>query len=817
MLISLNWLQRYVDLSDLTPERIADDLTLTTAETEGIHAFGEALSQIVVAKVVECGPHPEADKLSVTQVDAGTGELLQIVCGAPNVAKGQTVSVILPGRRLPDGTKIKKGKLRGQVSHGMICSERELGLSDEHQGILVLETELPPGTPLTEALPVRDFLIEIDNKSINHRPDLWGHYGFARELAAIYGRPLADPLQGLHLEIPSEGESLDLRIDVPSEACPRYLGAIANKIRIQTSPDWMRYLLVAVGQRPINNLVDLTNFLMLDLGQPMHAFDRRRIRGDKIRVRFAREGESMRTLDGEERSLQGGDLLICDAQGPVALAGIMGGENSMVSEETQSLFLESANFHAATVRRTSARLGLRTDSSARFEKSLDPSLAELAARKFLALLPEVSPGAVLAGPLQDPAHWSYEPKVVPLRPARASRILGIPLDEAGIRGYLEPLGFELEKGREGALEVKVPSWRATKDIGIEEDLIEELGRSYRYDNIPEEAPLRRVQAPYQDPELWTLRKIRHILAEDCALSEVYNYSFLNEELCARLGLADLAYAEVTNAIAAHYTRLRRDLLPGLLGSLALNLGQQDEVALFECGKAYRPDEPGETRTDPETGETRTLPREVHQVVAVLARRGRGAAYQDLRGKLEHLLRRLGRPSYQSRLLENPPSWMHPGRSAAFYSEESNASEVPFAYVGELHPKVLQSLDLELGDNQAAAFCLDLRALLALSEQKLQYRPVPKFPEQPVDLAFLAPEELQVAALARLLEEANPKLVQEVHLFEVYRGKGLPEGKKSLNFTVTLCSPKRTLDSKDEERYINRVRTLAQSLGADLRG
>jgi phenylalanyl-tRNA synthetase beta chain len=816
MLISLNWLQRYVDLSGLSPERIADDLTLTTAETEGVHPFGEALAQIVVAKVVECGRHPEADKLSVTQVDAGTGELLQIVCGAPNVAKGQTVSVILPGRRLPDGTKIKKGKLRGQVSYGMICSERELGLSDEHQGILVLDTELAPGTALTEVLPVRDFLIEIDNKSINHRPDLWGHYGFARELSAIYQRPLADPLLGRRLDLPSEGETLDLSIDVPPLACPRYVGALVGNIQVQTSPDWMRYLLVAVGQRPINNLVDLTNFVMLDLGQPLHAFDRTTLHGDKIRVRFAEEGERMRTLDGEERLLQPSDLLICDAEGPVALAGIMGGENSMVSEDTKTLFLESANFHPATVRRTSARLGLRTDSSARFEKSLDPSLAEEAARKFLSLLPEVSPGATLAGPLQDPSGWTFKPKRVTLRPSRASKILGIELDESKICGFLEPLGFEVQDQDPESLAVEIPSWRSTKDINIEEDLIEELGRSYRYDNIPEKAPLRRVQAPFHDPELWTLRKIRHILAEDCSLHEVYNYSFLNDELCAKLGLADLPYAEVTNAIASHYTRLRRDLLPGLFGSMALNLGNRDQIALFECGKGYRPDQAGETWTDPKQGSTHTLPHEVHQVVGLLANRKESDAYQVLRGRLEHLLTRLGRPNFESQFLEEAPAWMHPGRSASLCANQEEGG-FSFAYVGEIHPKILQSLDLDLGDNQAAAFCIDLRALLRVPEQTLNYRPVPKFPEQPVDLAFLAPEELRVATLTKLLQRANPKLVRGVRLFEVYRGKGLPEGKKSLNFTVTLGSPKRTLDSKDEERYINRVRDLVQEIGAEMRG
>ncbi|MCA8956046.1 MAG: phenylalanine--tRNA ligase subunit beta, partial [Planctomycetes bacterium] len=478
MKISIRWLQRYVDLSDQRPEQIRDALTMSTAEVEAIHPFAVGLDELVVGHVLTCGRHPDADKLSLTTVDVGQGEPLQIVCGAPNVAQGQRVVVIQVGQELPDGTKIKKTKIRGAVSMGMICSERELGLSEDHDGILVLDKDYTPGITLGRVRPLADHVLEIDNKSINHRPDLWGHYGFARELAAILGREL-QPL-GAPVAFPNDGARLDLRIE-DADACPRYLGVCLSGVKATRSPDWMRYLLHAVGQRSINLLVDLTNFVMLELGQPMHAFDRRRLAGDVV-VRRARAGEGMVTLDEQKRELEPSDLLITSGGAPVALAGIMGGLGSMVEPDTNELFLESATFHAATIRRTSTRLGLRTDSSARFEKALDPANAEIAVHRFLTLIGELCPGARAAGPVVDPAEWRYEPRRIALRRARLDLKLGHEIPDPEVTKILESLEFGVTATDEG-FDVDVPSFRATKDVTIEDDLIEEVGRMFRYDNI----------------------------------------------------------------------------------------------------------------------------------------------------------------------------------------------------------------------------------------------------------------------------------------------------------------------------------------------
>ncbi|MCA8969840.1 MAG: phenylalanine--tRNA ligase subunit beta [Planctomycetes bacterium] len=826
MLLSLRWLSRYVDLSDLDATRIADDLTMATAEVDGLEVSGEALREIVVGHVVECGKHPDADKLSLTKIDDGSGELLQVVCGAPNVAQGQRIAFCRVGVNVPvDGKKLKKGKIRGLESLGMICSARELGLSEDHTGILVLDTEAAPGTRLTDVLPLSDTLIEIDNKSVTHRPDLWGHYGFARELAAIYERPLKDALEGLSLDVPTRGDTVPIAIDASRGACSRYCGVVIRDVVIGPSPDWMQQLLVAIGARPRNNIVDLTNWLQFDLGQPTHAFDLDRLAGPRIDVRFANEGESITTLDGQARALTTSDLLICDGNGPVALAGVMGGEGSMVEEGTTSVLLESANFDAATVRRTSMRLGLRTDSSARFEKSLDPALAELTARKFLAMLPEVAPGARVAGPIVDPASWAYEPRHVHLRLPRVSSLLGVAIDESAARGFLEPLGFTLrEKGYE-SFDVTIPSWRATKDIAIEEDLVEEIGRCFRYDAIEPVAPRAPVDALHRDPELALDERVRTVCAYDLGLHEVYNYSFLDDALCERLGLAGFSYVQVTNAIASHLSRVRRDVLPSLLGSVTDNFRSRDDVALFEVGNGYRPESPGEARAfssaDGDAHE-RVLPLEVHQLAALRVVRGGEHPYRRLRGDFETLLARLGVNAADVRVPTSEEAstlpWMHPARTAVFVTK---AGEV-LGYVGDVHPRTVRALDLDFAVRKgptggAAACCLDLRACLAAPVVALRYVPVPRFPSQPVDLAFLVDDAVRAGDVGRLIEDANPKFVRRHQLFEVYRGKGLPDGKKSLNFRVELGSDKRTLNAEDEERYLDRIRNLCRERGFELRG
>jgi phenylalanyl-tRNA synthetase beta chain len=794
MKLSLRWLSRHVDLAGLTPERIRDDLTMSTAEIEGLQRLGAGLETLVVGHVAERTRHPGADKLSLTRVDVGSGEPLPIVCGAPNVAAGQKVAVALPGTVLPDGTRIKPAKIRGESSHGMVCSERELGLSDDHGGILVLDAEAPVGARLVDVLPVQDHVLEIDNKSINHRPDLWGHYGFARELAAIYRRELR-PLD--RAALPAQGDAPVVEI-ADLQACPRYCALFVDGIAAAPSPAWLRWLLHAVGQRPINLLVDLTNFVMLDIGQPMHAFDRRRVEAG-IGVRFAQPGESITTLDGVVRPLTDKDLLITSGGAPVAIAGVMGGLGSAVGDDTTSILLESATFHPSTVRRTSARLGHRTDASARFEKSLDPALAELGVRRFVLHLQAIQPQARAAGPLADPARWRHEPRKIALRKARLTQKLGVDLPDEEVEQILERLKFEVARGADG-FTVTVPSFRATKDVTIEDDLIEEVGRMHRYDRIPE-LPLRAVvAAPPREPELYLGRELGRIAALELGAHEVYDYTFVPDRLLEAAGVLDLPHVRVTNPVAPDVTRVRRTVLPSLLGAAAPNLRTRAEVRAFEHGKGYQP----------ESRDAHGLPREVRELAIAWARRDGPDPLAELRSRVEALLARAGYPAD----LDAAPAagllpYEHPGRTVA-----AVRGGAVVARLGTLHPRVARALELP---TTTAIAVLDLRAMLGTGRAQKALQPIPRFPEQPVDVALLVAAAVPVARARALLRDAGGGLVRDVRLFEVYRGPNLPPGQKSLNFTVILGADDRTLTAADEAQYLAALRARVAEVGAELRG
>ncbi len=805
MKLSLRWLSRHVDVSHLDPKQILADLTMSTAEIEGLERFGDGLECLVVGHVRKREKHPDADKLSVCTVDLqDAGGVVQIVCGAPNVAAGQRVVVIRPGDTLPPvgnkgALKIKVGKIRGVESHGMICSEAELGLSEEADGIFVLPEKTPIGAKFVDVCPVQDWVFEIDNKSVNHRPDLWGHYGFARELAAIYGlecKPVTE-----RLDFPTEGDALPIEIDEAAKAaCPRYCGLVIDGVDSGPSPNELRWLLAAVGQRAINLPVDLTNFVMLDLGQPMHAFDRRHVGDGPVRVRFARDGEAMTTLDGQERALETTDLLICSGDTPEALAGVMGGAGTMVEEGTSTLFLESANFHATTIRRTSMRLGLRTDASARFEKAQDPANAELAVHHFVRLLQEHCPDARAAGPLVDPAGFDFEPPVVELRRARLHQKLGHELDDAQVQAIFESLQFGVDVTETG-FTVRVPSFRATKDINAEDDLIEEVGRMFRYDNIPEKPLTGTIEPPPRNDELGLSRRLVESACFDLGCSEAYNYTFIGDAAVQACGAGGHAYLRATNPVAPEMTRIRRHVLPSLLGNLAPNLREQGEVRLVEHGKGYHAEMKGEDHV---------LAHEVREIAIVFARRDGEHPFGELREAVQAMLGRGGYPAVLERVWHGKDQpWVHPQRAVAIDRDGS-----PVGYVAHLHPGVARALDLP---KTVAIACLDVRALIVAGRQIAQYAPVPTFPPLPVDVALLVDEGVQVKAASDFLRQVGRKLVRHVELFEAYRGEHVPAGKKSLNFTVTLGADDRTLADKDESKFLKKVREQAASIGAELRG
>ncbi|MBK9383839.1 MAG: phenylalanine--tRNA ligase subunit beta [Planctomycetes bacterium] len=804
MKISLNWLGRYVDLSGLEPRRIALDLTMGTAETEGLHRFGAGIEGVVIGHVVSCAKHPEADKLSLTKVDFGAGEAVPVVCGAPNVRAGQKVAFAPIGTKLPGDLEIKKAKIRGAESFGMICSEKELGLSDENAGILVLEDGLRAGAKLLDAVPeASDWVIEIDNKSVTHRPDLWGHYGFARELAAIYGRelrpyPAPEPVCGSR-------PAHRVRID-DDRGCSRYVALCLDGVFVERSPRWLRYLLAAVGQRSISNLVDLSNFVMLDLGQPNHSFDAAKLSAAGIVVRRAKDGETMATLDGALRQLTRDDLLICDGEAPVAIAGVMGGGATEVGPETTRVLLESACFDPVSVRRTAQRLALRTDASARFEKSLDPTQALDAAYRFAALARELCPQAQVSAAIADVGAWKRPGTSVGLSGDLVRKRLGSPIADERIVGILESLGFQVRE-EPTQLVVDVPTWRATKDVSIAEDLVEEVGRMVGYDNISPVPHAMPLVPPHRDEERLLRRRAEDVMAA-LGFSQALNYSFVTDEILAMLGEDPARYVEVLNPIAVNASRLRREGPPSLLANLLDNLRREPRVALFEVGKGYQLEHLNE----------RAEPRERHWLAAVLATaRGEDGAprqlvpgpFYALKGVLDELCLRLDAPGLEfEKLASGAPAWAHPARCARILRRGRE-----LGLIAEAHPGVLQALGIEAG---TAIFDLDLRALLGARDAVRSYVALPRFPSTRLDVAVAAPRSMSAAALAALIREVDPAQVGAIEPFDVYEGASVGEGRRSLAFHVELLSLERTLGEKDVARFLERLARALDARGAELR-
>ncbi|MEO8184610.1 MAG: phenylalanine--tRNA ligase subunit beta [Deltaproteobacteria bacterium] len=804
MLISLRWLGRHIDLGGLEPKQIALDLTLSTAEVEGVEEFLPHAREVVVGRVLSRAPHPGADRLSLCRVDVGQAEPLPIVCGAGNVAAGQTVAVALPGSTLPGIGKLQKSKIRGELSLGMICSETEIGLAGESAGIWVLPDSLRVGAPLADALGLGDWVIDIDNKSLTHRPDLWGHRGIARELSAIYRRPLLP----FDVALPSTGSGQGVPVRLEDKACSRYLALPIDGAEALPSPLWLRALLVAVGQRSLGQLVDLSNFVMLDLGQPNHVFDRQRLAADGISVRKARAGQAFTALDGRKLQLAEDDLLICSGTEGVALAGVIGGANSEVTGETQTLLLEVATFDAATVRRTSVRHALRTDSSARFEKSLDPELPPIAAAHFASLLQSLQPGVRFPLELTDVRSVPARQLEIALDPERVRAALGAPLPDSQIRELLERLSFGVEPAP-GGFRVSVPSARATKDISIERDLVEEVGRSFGYGNIAERSLVCPVEPPPHDERRWLVRRIQDRLAGAARFTETLSYSFHSDELLAAVGMAELPHATIDNPQVAHESRVRRSVAPSLLSGLEANRRHRELVRLFEVGKGYLPERPN----------ARHEPEERH-LVAVLwaappppARADfRQNALSQLQGVVADVLGVLERPPLEWVAGEGS-SWAQPGRCVA---ARYPGGEV-VATLAQVSPDVLGRLGLKGRlQSDVALGEISIDALLAAPRQTRRYVPLPKFPGIKVDIALAVDPSVQSAQVVTVIREAAGAVCKAVELFDVYTGDAVGAGKKSLAYHVLLQADDRTLSDTEEQKFLKRLDSKLDAIGAKLR-
>lgn len=806
MLISFNWLARHIDLTDITAERVAADLTLSTAEVESVEAYLPHARELVVGRVLRRDKHPDAERLSVCEVEVGAEAPKKIVCGAANVAAGQVVPVALPGVELPGIGKLKASKIRGVPSEGMICSEQEVGLADSSDGIWVLPDSLRVGARLSEALGLGDFVIEIDNKSITHRPDLWGHRGIARELSAVYRRPL----RPLPLTLPPLGQGPAVPVVVESPACSRYLALPIAGVSALPSPLWLRALLGAVGQRSLGQLVDVSNFVMLDLGQPNHVFDRKRLGPDGIQVRPARAGERFVALDGKVLELSAEDLLIASRGEGVALAGVIGGQNTEVTAETTDVVLEVATFDPVSVRRTSVRHAVRTDSSARFEKSLDPELPLAAAAHFVNVLSELQPGLSLPSPLSDVRRAPPRATTIRLRTERVREELGAALSDDEILSILGRLGFGIERAGDGAYDVAVPSERATKDISIERDLVEEVGRLYGYGNIPEQSLVAPVEPPPRDERRLLVRKLQDRLAGAARYTETISYSMQPDALIELFGLAGLPHVTVGNALSTQESRIRRTLVPSLLARIEQNRRHREVVRLFEIGKGYLPEHAAEDHQ----------PRELHLCTLLLAApppapnaHFHANAFSELQGTLADLFSVLERPEVVWEQRGEPPPWAHPVRWLGAYYPSGQC----VASLASVRPDVLAQLGLKGRlESDLAVAEISLDAVLDEPRVPRRYRPLPRFPGIKVDVAVAAPKAMQSRQVVAAIRDAAGKQLEGIELFDIYTGAAVGPERKSLAYHVLLQAADRTLTDADEQKFLRRLRTKLEELGAELR-
>jgi len=793
MLLSLNWLREFVPYEG-SVDTLADRLTMLGLEVEGVSRPFAACKDVVVGKVLTREQHPDADKLSVCAVDVGQGEPLQIVCGAANVAAGQYVPVAVIGTKLPGGLTIKKSKLRGVESCGMICSESELGLAEKSEGILALDGAPALGRSLAEAFGLDDVVLEIGITP--NRADCLSILGLARETAMAFGLPLALPKVRLEEHGPDAASLVSIRIKDP-DACPVYRARILRGAQIKPSPAWMRWRLAAVGQRPLNNIVDVTNYVMLELGQPLHAFDRSLLAGDFIEIRRAQEGQRFTTLDGQERTLTARDLLICDQAKAVALAGVMGGENSEINPRSTEVLLECAVFDPATIRKTGRRLGLSSESSYRYERGVDQPGSLFAMNRAIALMAQLSGGRVLPGIAWDePRPWKAP--VLSFRPGRASALLGIELTGEFCRKTLQGLGCEVDAKAGDAWSVTPPPARL--DLEREVDLIEEVARVYGMDRIPAVMPRMAKSLDVRDAlgaEAPFLRRLRD-WAVGAGLRETVNYSFVGQHELDLLGLPGEGRVPVANPLSEDQNVMRTSLAPGLLKSVRHNLNQGNaSLRLFEVAKVFEADKTSETTV-----------RETDRLALALygARFGgfpwpeEKAGYSDLKGLVEHLLGSLGLTGADfTRKADH--SWLSP-------CVEVSLEGRPLGVLGRVLPDVASSFEAK-ADLWLAE--LDAQALRALFERRrVRHAGLPKFPPSRRDATFVTPAGLSVAELLGAAQAARPAILEGVAVQDLFEPKGAQE--KNVTLRATYRHPERTLTDKDVDKA---HQTLCEALAKAL--
>ena len=795
MKLNRKWLhEEFVDLSNVSDREYVEKLTIFGQKVETYERMDAEIKNVVVGKVVSIVRHENSDHMWVCQVDVGQEEPVQIVTGAQNVKQGDLVPAALHNSWLPGGIHITKGKLRGVPSNGMLCSFAELGLTQNDlpdayaDGIWILNDEdCKPGDDINLVIGNDDTIVDFE--ITNNRPDCYSIIGLARESAAAFGLPMK------HHEPVVKGSNAGtiydkLDVEVPAtELCNRYTSRMVANVKIGPSPKWLRQRLRANGVRPINNIVDITNYVMLDYGQPMHAFDYRYVSSGKIVVREAEAGETLTTLDGNVRNLKAGMLVIADDNKPIGLAGIMGGENSEIMDDTTTVVFESANFNGTSIRQTALALGMRTEASGKFEKNLDPLMTVPAVERACELVETLECGDVLDG-IIDIVNFVPAPKTVPLEVNKINNLLGTQISREDMVKYLNLLEIEVEGDN-----ILVPSWRP--DLNLMADIAEEVGRSFGYNEIPTTDFKNSTQGGYTPAMMLETKCGR--LCRALGYSEIITYSFVSPVIFDQIRIPkDSSMRKVLriqNPLGEDTSIMRTTALPSMLDILSRNNAYHNKTAkLYELAKIYIPVE----------GEV--LPEEPK--ILMLGTYGAGETFFTIKGELEAILKDLRIPKASYTAEKNNPSY-HPGRCA-----KVTIGGIDVGYIGQIHPLVAKNYGID-----SEIFCAEINftSLLSLQLPEATYTPLPKYPSVSRDLAVVCDEAVTVAQVEDIITSAAGKLLRNIRLFDIYRGTGVPEGKKSMAFSMELRADDRTLTDTDSEQVVSKIlEALKTTIGAILR-
>ncbi len=781
----MNWLSDFVDFTGLDKMKLINRFSLSTAEVESeIFHKGSDISGIVAAEIVSVLPHPDSQKLHLLKVDAGDGELTDVVCGAPNVREGMKTAFAKVGAKLGD-IEIAPRKLAGYTSNGMCCSEKEIGISDDNSGIMEITDDIPNGTDLKEVYDIDDIIFEVDNKSLTNRPDLWGHYGIAREFAALAGRKLkAIPVGDL-----SKYDSLpkvDMKIEDP--LCQRYSCLQFENISRNVSPVNMRIRLYYCGMRAINFLADLTNYLMLEMGQPMHAFDSRKV--EKIRIKRFDKPFEFTTLDGVERHIDENTLMICNGDKPVAIAGIMGGLDSEIVDDTTTLTLESATFDAVSIRKSTVRLAHRTDASMRYEKCLDPEMTVTAIARFVKLLTDYDGGVKVVSSLTDEYAFKYGKVSLAFDKAFVNRYTGIEIDDGQILDTLNALGFKAEL-KNGEFKVDVPSWRATKDVTMKADIIEEITRIYGYDNFDVHtacAPLYPVRA---DEEKTVEDKIKDILVKRFLLHEVHSYVWAYHDEMKALGIEIENNVKIVNSTNPNIETIRRSMIPTQLCQLKSNTAFAPDFGIFEIGRVVN-------GTD---GDGLCVEQKKLAITLFSKTKTAETLYFELRDMLAVLSDDIKHSPLTYETAEASRSYVHPKNLNKIFCGGSEIGEI-----GLIHPTVLKKLDKKASVVFAE---IDVKAFSGISDAGIHYTEISKYPEIEVDLSFVTDK---FEPIAKAIDALKNSLIRKIKVVDVYNG----DNSKSITVRLTFAHYEKTLTRDEVTKVTDKLIEDLDRLGIALR-